>query len=153
MCMPGLCGAYLHSVRCACPRWLRALAGLRLQLCSLPSFAITHTARRPALLTARSHRHRNVVELLGGCMSPPRPFLVFERMECSLAQALHERRRQLSLEEVLWVAVDTAQALVRRVCLLCTASHSPPHASLCILWACVCTTFGDLQCVCGCIPS
>ncbi|GFH16682.1 protein kinase domain-containing protein [Haematococcus lacustris] len=54
--------------------------------------------------------HPNVVHLYGGCLRPPRLFIVEELMAATLSNTIHGHKR-LSLHRALLVALDIARGL------------------------------------------
>ncbi|GLI68385.1 hypothetical protein VaNZ11_012713 [Volvox africanus] len=61
----------------------------------------------------RQVNHPNIVTLYGGCLKPPRIFLVEERMEGTLDFYVHQVRKHdaLSVREVVYFALDIACGL------------------------------------------
>ncbi len=55
--------------------------------------------------------HPNVVHLFGGCLRPPRMFIVEELMAGTLTAAIHGRRGRLHLHTALRTALDVARGL------------------------------------------
>ncbi|MEW5311355.1 MAG: hypothetical protein WDW38_003076 [Sanguina aurantia] len=55
--------------------------------------------------------HPNIVQLFGGCMQPPRAFLVMQLMERDLHSLIHQGGREMPLHQILAIAVDVARGL------------------------------------------